>query len=320
MKKTLNQELKDAFQAMDAERVKSLMTMGADKNRHVRNDLLMASCGARPPYKPKEVVLTGDEKRDAEAQKRYDRQAQKYNEDVKAQNAHLQYMQLLLVNGANPNQNDYEETLLMKSLSMGNFAEAQVLLDNGANINKYFNKDTLLTWYAGRLDYDADLDTIKFLYKNGALLDAKDKRDGKTPLMNMTGFNGFSHECAFEDLSWLIKPIEFVVAHGARVNLRDRSGKTALVHSLNQKWGNWPANYDWFDESALKYKDKFSETFYYEIPTILLSNGARVNVADNNGKNAIHAASTDDNKMELFARAVDESNRFLRRKIVVMSR
>ena len=320
MKKTLNQELKDAFQTMDAERVKSLLAAGADKNRHVRNNLLMDSCGARPPYKPVKAELTGDEQHDAGAQKRYDRQVQKYNEDVKAQKAHLQYMQLLLVNGANPDTNDLEETLLLKSLYHGNFAEAQLLLDNGANVNKYHDHDTPLTLYAGRLDWWGSLDTIKFLYKNGALLDAKDKWEGRTPLMNMTGFDGFSHECAFENLVWLIKPIEFVVAHGANVNLRDRSGKTALVLSLNQKWGNWPANYPWFNESALQYKGNFSETFYYEIPKILLSNGARVNIADNKGKNAIHAASTDEEKMDLFARAVDESNRFLRRKIVVMSR
>lgn len=40
MKKNLNAELENAFLSLDAERVKSLLTAGADKNRHVRNSLL----------------------------------------------------------------------------------------------------------------------------------------------------------------------------------------------------------------------------------------------------------------------------------------
>jgi len=67
-------------------------------------------------------------------------------------------------------------------------------------------------------------------------------------------------------------------------------------------------------------KDNFSATFYYEIPKILLSNGARVGIKDKSGKDALGHAATDEEKMDLFARAIDDSNKFLRRKIIVMSK
>ncbi len=318
MKKNLNQELKDAFEALDA----ALLAAGADKSRRVMNELLGATCGYPVVDKPEKPELTGDEERDAHMQKRYATLVQRYQKNMKERQENLRYMKLLLENGANPNWGDSESfecgVPLFASLYAFNFDEAQLLIDNGARVDIRYEGDTPLTWFATELDCHANLNTIKFLHKNGANLNAKNRFDGQTALMNMTGFNEFSSYAAFEDLTWLVEPIKFVASHGAKLNLQDNSGKTALVHSLAQKWGYSMYDLDW--KKALQYKDNFSETFYYEIPKILLSNGARVGIKDKSGKDALAHAAADEEKMDFFARAIDDSNKFLRRKIVVMSR
>ena len=322
MKKNLNQELKDAFEALDAERVKALLAAGADKSRRVRNELLGATCGYQVVDKPEKPEPTGDEERDAHMQKRYATLVQRYQKNLKERQRNLRYMKLLLENGANPNWIDSDScdfgVPLLDSLSAFNFDEAQLLIDNGAHVDIRYDGYTPLTWFATELDCYANLDTIKFLHKNGANLNAKNRFDGRTALMNMTGFNEFSSYAAFEDLTWLIEPIKFVASHGAKVNLQDNSGKTALVYSLAQKWGHSMYDLDW--KKALQYKDNFSTAFYYEIPKILLSNGAHIGIEDKSGKDAMAYAVADEEKMDLFARAIDDSNKFVRQKIVVMSR
>ena len=284
MRKSLNQELREAFVANDAERVKSLLAAGADKNHRVRNELLLAASSGRDTQE------------------------------------NINYMKMLLDNGANPNWVDpdpsWYETPLMESLYYFNFNLAQLLIDNGAKVNMHSSGDTPLTWFAGRTD-DGHLATIKFLHKNGANLDAKNYK-GQTALMRVAGFDTIISADLFCDKTdWLIEPIEYLLSKGAKVNLRDKEGKTALLHSLGQNWSKY---YSWKNETALQYKDNFSATFYYEIPTILLSNGAHVGIKDKSGKNAMNYAAADEEKMDLFARALDDSNKFLRRKIVVMSR
>ena len=285
MKKNLNNELENAFLAQDEERVKSLLTAGADKNRRVRNELLLAYCSVDD--RPESIKVT----------------------------------KMLLNNGANPNWVDpdpsWYETPLMESLYYFNFNLAQLLIDNGAKVNMHSSGDTPLTWFAGRTD-DGHLATIKFLHKNGANLDAKNYK-GQTALMKVAGFDSIISSDLFikEKTDWLIEPIEYLLSKGAKVNLRDKDGKTALLHSLGQNWSKY---YSWKNETALQYKDNFSAAFYYEIPKILLSNGAHVGIKDKSGKNAMNYAAADEEKMDLFARAIDDSNKFLRRKIVVMSR
>ena len=284
MRKSLNQELREAFVANDAERVKSLLAAGADKNHRVRNELLLAASSGRDTQE------------------------------------NINYMKMLLDNGANPNWVDpdpsWYETSLMESLYYFNFNLAQLLIDSGARVNMRSSGDTPLTWFAGRTD-DGHLSTIKFLHKNGANLNARDG-EGKTALMKVAGFESIISADLFCDKTdWLIEPIEYLLSKGAKVNLRDKSGKTALLHSLGQNWSKY---YSWKNETALQYKDNFSATFYYEIPTILLSNGAHVGIKDKSGKNAMNYVAADEEKMDLFARAIDDSNKFLRRKIVVMSR
>ena len=120
MRKSLNQELREAFVANDAERVKSLLAAGADKNHRVRNELLLAASSGRDTQE------------------------------------NINYMKMLLDNGANPNWVDpdpsWYETSLMESLYYFNFNLAQLLIDNGAKVNMHSSGDTPLTWFAGRTD------------------------------------------------------------------------------------------------------------------------------------------------------------------------
>jgi hypothetical protein len=319
MKKNLNQELKDAFAALDAERVKALLAAGADKSRRIRNRLLLQSCGKTKPTEPVKPEPWKDHPVTEYQQKRYMKQLQKYPEEVKAYNDHIQYMTLLLENGANPNAKDPNGdycsygTALCSSLVDGyNLEEAELLVKYGA---KPAQDDAI--WIAEhRIDCEG-LPLIKFLYDHGANINAKDYM-GDTALMKVAGFEAISAPDLFsESTKWLIEPIEYFVSRGANLNLRDNSGKTALVRSLAQNWHDY---YGWGNEIALKYKDNFSATFYYEIPKILLSNGAQVGIKDKSGKDALAHAAADEEKMDLFARAIDDSNKFLRQKIVVMSR
>ena len=286
MKKNLNQQLEDAFSALDEERVKSLLAAGADKRRLIRNKKLISCIG--------ETCYKSNEK-------------------------NTKCMKLLLANGANPNWIDpdpsWYDTCIVESLAYGNFDQAQLLVDNGANVNIRSYGDTPFTFFSGRIDCRG-LDAMKFLHKNGANINAKNTWDGQTGLMKVTGFNDVIDSDLFTYTDWLVKPVEWL-APKAKINLRDKKGKTALLHSLGQNWNSY---YAWDDEDALEFKDNFAAAFYYEIPTILLSNGAHVGIKDKSGKNAMNYAAADEEKMDLFARAIDDSNKFLRRKIVVMSR
>lgn len=290
MRKVLNTKLEAAFEALDEEQVKSLLAAGADKKRRVRNELLMSSIG-EPCFES-----------NAERTKR---------------------MKLLLANGANPNWIDPDpswfDTPLLESLMCGNFEQAQILIDNGARVDRSTLGEPIFTFLAGRLD--GKFAAMKFLYKNGANINIKDDQ-GRTGLMRVCGFDDVLEPCIFYDTEWIVKPVKFLVSHGAKVNLRDKSGKTALAHSLTQKWGRWDnciCNED-DDYEYAEAKDNFSATFYYEIPKILLSNGAHVGIKDKSGKDALSHAAANEEKMDLFARALDDSNKFLRRKIVVMSK
>lgn len=290
MRKNLNQQLENAFSALDEERVQRLLAAGADKKRRVRNELLMSSID-EPCFES-----------NAERTKR---------------------MKLLLANGANPNWIDPDpswfDTPLLESLMYGNFEQAQILIDNGARVDRSTLGEPIFTFLAGRLD--GQFAAMKFLYKNGANINIKDDQ-GRTGLMRVCGFDDVLEPCIFYDTEWIVKPVKFLVSHGAKVNLRDKSGKTALAHSLTQKWGQWD-NCKCDEDDDYEYaeaKDNFSATFYYEIPKILLSNGAHVGIKDKSGKNAMNYVAADEEKMDLFARAIDDSNKFLRRKIVVMSR
>ena len=157
---------------------------------------------------------------------------------------------------------------------------------------------------------------MKFLYKNGARINIKDK-EGRTALMRVASFGDIISSDLFSSTDWLIEPVDFLISNGAKVNLRDKEGKTAISHSMTH---NWEKYYDWDDDEALEFKDNFDMAFYYEIPKILLSNGARISIADKEGKNTLDIAKGSEEKMDLLARAIDDANKFLRKKIIVMSR
>ncbi len=145
------------------------------------------------------------------------------------------------------------------------------LLAKGADKNHHI-RNSLLPYVGGKIDVYG-LPAVELLYNNGANLNAKDW-EGKTALMKMAGFSNCVDTDLFETTDWLIKPIHFVVSHGAKVNLRDKSGKDAMMHSLSQRWGIWD-NYE-CDEDDDEYEGNFSYLFYHDIPAILFANGARL--------------------------------------------
>ena len=151
------------------------------------------------------------------------------------------------------------------------------LLEKGADKNRHI-RNSLLPYVGGKIDVYG-LPALELLYNNGANLNAKDW-EGKTVLMKMAGFSNCIDTELFETTDWLIKPIYFVVSHGAKVNLRDKSGKDAMMHSLSQRWGIWDNyvinEYDDPGEYDDEYESNFSNLFYHDIPAILFANGARL--------------------------------------------
>lgn len=314
MEKTLDQELENAFLSLDEKAVKSLLAAGADKNGRIRNKMLIRSM-SEPPHLHNILPTDSDQEK---------KRTKKWNqEELKEAKKNLAVIKLLLANGANPNWVDpnpsWYNTCLMESLELGNCKQAQLLVDNGAKVNMRYYDDTPFTHFAHNIT-SGGLWAMKFLYKNGANINARNTDDGQTALIKAIA-SGFDEDIMdadlFADTDWLIEPVEFLVSKGAKVNLRDKEGKTAISHSMTH---NWEKYYDWDDDEALEFKDNFDMAFYYEIPKILLSNGARISIADKEGKNTLDIAKGSEEKMDLLARAIDDANKFLRKKIIVMSR
>ncbi|MBQ6027626.1 MAG: hypothetical protein IJL21_03700 [Alphaproteobacteria bacterium] len=285
-------ELGKAFLDLDEKRVQSLLAQGKDKNHTQRNEMLFSCIWG--------TVGSNDAQRD-------------------------NCMKLLLKYDANPNWWEPDSTWyyyppLLECLKVKKFEQAQWLVNSKANVNERVDNDEpLFVFFSQRIDKGHDFvgsDAMKFLHKNGADINATNDFH-ETALMEITGLHIYSLGY-FSDTKWLIEPVEFLTSKGAKVNLQDKAGRVAMSRSLSQNWGAYyhPAS----DAEYLGFKNNFNMVFYYEIPKILFLHGARADIADEQGKTTMDIAKESEEKMDLFARAIDDSNKFLRRKIVVMSK
>lgn len=285
-------ELGKAFLDLDEKRVQSLLAQGEDKNHTQRNEMLFSCIWG--------TVGSNDAQRD-------------------------NCMKLLLKYGANPNwwergSKHYSYPPLVECLKDKKLEQAQWLVNSGAKVNmRVYNNVPLFVFFSQRIDKGHDFcgfDAMKFLHKNGANINATNDFH-ETGLMKITGLYIFSLGC-FSDTKWLIEPVEFLTSNGAKVNKRDKVGKVAISRSLSQDWDTYyvPTH----DADYLGFKNNFNMAFYYEIPKILLLHGAYADIADKQGKTPMDIAKESEEKMDLFAHAMEDSKKILNRNHFVISK
>ena len=144
-----------------------------------------------------------------------------FEKSESTQDGRLDVAKILLERGADPDaKNGVLETPLQEASYYGSVKGAQLMLEHGANIHaRNQNGRTLLHQVFVRL-YDSSsaldlfLDTIRFLLKHGADIDALDN-DHATPLHLAS-----RHGCA--------KGAQLLLELGANVHLEDKKGRTPL--------------------------------------------------------------------------------------------
>lgn len=176
------------------------------------------------------------------------------------------------------------ENQLVRSVHYGDFERVKSLVAQGVNVNeKDSNGDVTALHIAVR---KADLKTIEMLLELGAKVNLRDER-GRTALMQI-GEDYESEESAesaesdvneenegeteeFEMVRLATRIFELLISHGAKVNLRDSEGFTALIYAARS-------------ENPLLLK-------------LLLSHRANVNTQAKNGRTALMEAANE-NELE----------------------
>ena len=190
--------------------------------------------------------------------------------------AHLIYV--LLKKGADPNiKNNNGETALM----VADLPSLEVLLAYGANPNLKDEHGNTALSKAIRLHSISpiQINKIKILLAKGA--DPNITLDtGLTPLMATIIGHG-------DDILELVRSL---INHGAKLNLQDRGGRTALIHAIEHnrlgiaklllESGANPNLQTYYGETALSSNTKNT----FEIAQLLLAHGVNPNIQNDSGK------------------------------------
>ena len=157
----------------------------------------------------------------------------------------------------------------------GNLEKVKESIKSGVDVNS--------TYFRGHgktaLHLAKDLEIVKLLIKQGANVNAKDRK-GKTPLHHLVN---------------QLEIVKLLIKQGANVNAKDRKGKTPLHHLVNQleiaklliKQG---ANVNAKDEKG---KTPLHLADHLDIVKILVKNGANVNAKDKFGNSPLFYKSLD---------------------------
>ncbi len=129
-----------------------------------------------------------------------------------------EYVKVLLDSGVNVNVvSTSKSTPLMYAMDNNNCPDSEIsrlLINYGADVN-YRNE------YLSVLDLGAksgNIEKLKILHHAGVNLDAQDPVDGHTALMFVAGWRKY-------------ESVKFLINAGAKINLKDSEGKTALDHA-----------------------------------------------------------------------------------------
>lgn len=138
----------------------------------------------------------------------------------------VKMVKILLDAKADPNQYNIDnESPLDYSLDLADNVISELLLEYGADINKYPKEGIPHIWYA--VDSGKDIDKLKFLRKHGALID--DMWEDQTPLMRCIT------KCTYENYSYILDIITFLLENRANIDEQDSNGDTVLHHALEME-------------------------------------------------------------------------------------
>jgi len=160
----------------------------------------------------------------------------KYTESDQLDLAIMSYdvksIQYILDHGADPNkaENEYSDLPIYTALTMFNVSNTpekkktaeeilKLIIKYGADINK---KD--FSSGSSMLHYAKNIETIRLLVELGADVNATDIKFGNTPLH--TWIITFSSD---------LKMFQYLLEHGADVNKKNHSGKTAIDYANDKK-------------------------------------------------------------------------------------
>jgi len=213
-----------------------------------------------------------------------------------------------VVNAASIIKKPIEDTLswrdeaLLWAIKHESFVLAKLFINAGADINKQDKDGHTPLMYAAGLGYDR---IVRLLLASGAKasINKQDKK-GNTALIyaSVHGFMYMSAAYRHDAAMRHVAIVALLLEEGAKVNMQDDYGYTALMLILNSTKGGFGNQYvkevvhlliqaqadvniqDRVGRTALMSAVKFGDV---SIVRLLLENGAKVDIQDNSGKTAL---------------------------------
>ena len=234
-------------------------------------------------------------------------------------NGHMNVVSFLVKQGANMNLQDKEgNTPLMSASKNGDMYVVSFLVEQGANVNVQDKEGNTPLMLASK---NGHVNVVTFLAEQGAMVDLQDKK-GKTALHHALKSNFQCHsKTVLETVRSLIKSgvnvnattndsctpltiaikhcdvqvINFLIKHGANVELQDKDGRTALHHAV----GNYETVRCLIENGAnvnattndnctpLMIASKYDDL---RVINLLIKHGANVELQDKDGRTALYHA------------------------------